>query len=240
MQGKAELRRITLGGRRVEYLLQRKRVKNLNLRVRPDGSVVVSCSPLVPLWRVEAFLQAEEKRILAALSRLERAAERHPVPAHAAEGETLCVWGEPVKLRVCQASRGGAELRGGELVLRVRDPGDEAQRLRVLERWQRQDCEERLTALCRALYPVFAARGVSWPELRFRRMRSRWGSCRAQGGVLTFNTRLCELPEACAVYVVAHEFTHFLQPNHSSAFYAELQRVLPDWAERRALLRQWE
>ena len=71
-------------------------------------------------------------------------------------------------------------------------------------------------------------------------MRSRWGSCRAQGGAVTFNLRLCELPESCAVYVAAHEFTHFLQPNHSPAFYAELSRVLPDWAQRRALLRQWE
>ncbi len=75
---------------------------------------------------------------------------------------------------------------------------------------------------------------------RVRAMTSRWGSCRAQGGAVTFNVCLAELPVACALYVAAHEFTHFLQPNHSAAFYAELSRVLPDWAERRALLRQWE
>lgn len=238
MQNKTELRQIVLGGRRLDYVLERKRVKNLNLRVRPDGSLYVSCPPRVPLSRVEDFLRAEARRILSALARREAAARRHPVPEHWAEGERLSVWGTPVVLRFIRGR--GAELRGGELWLGVRDPGEEEQRRRAVERWQRQDCEARLTALSRRVYPAFAARGVAWPELRFRRMTSRWGSCQPKKGVVTYNLRLGELPEACALYVAAHEFTHFLQPNHSPAFYAELARVLPDWAERRALLRQWE
>lgn len=237
---KAAAREILFGGRRVCYVLERKRVKNINLRIRPDGSIRVSCSPLVPQSRIDDFLRSEERRILAALERAHRAAVRHPEPTHCADGERVSVWGSPVTLRIRQGGRGGAELRGGELWLTVREPGDEEQRRRVLERWQRQSCEARLTALSRQLYPVFAARGVAWPELHFRRMTSRWGVCRPQSGVITFNVRLCELPESCALYVAAHEFTHFLQPNHSAAFYAELRRVLPDWAERRALLRQWE
>lgn len=229
---------IPLGGRRVRYVLERKRVKNINLRVRPDGSVYVSCRPLVPLTAVEAFLRSQERRILAALDRAREAKEKHPEPTRCADGERLCVWGEVVTLRFRRGR--GAELREGELWLSVRDPQDGEQRRRALERWQRASCEERLTAICRRIYPAFAARGVARPELRFRRMTSRWGVCRPQSGTVTFNLRLCELPESCALYVAAHEFTHFLQPNHSAAFYAELARVLPDWRERRALLRQWE
>ena len=239
MPAETEARRIALGSRTLVYTLERKRVKNINLRVRPDGSVYVSCPYLTPIRRVEAFLRAESGRILAALDRIETAALLRPEAAHCAEGEAVSVWGETVTLRF-RSGRGDGALLGGELWLPVRNPDDEAQRRRALERWQRQSCEETLTALCRRLYPAFAARGVAWPELRFRRMRSRWGSCQTRRGVITFNLRLVELPEACALYVAAHELTHFLQPNHSSAFYAELARVLPDWAERRALLRQWE
>ena len=238
--GKRTEREILLGGRRVRYVLERKRVKNINLRVRPDGSVHVSCPPLMPHAAVDAFLLAEQRRILAALDRAEKAKEKHPEPERCADGERVSVWGQVAALRVRQGGRGGAESREGELWLTVRDPEDEEQRRRALERWQRESCRETLTALCRELYPAFAARGVPWPELRFRRMTSRWGVCRPQSGTVTFNLRLCELPVGCARYVAAHEFTHFLQPNHSAAFYAELARVLPDWAERRALLRQWE
>ena len=237
---KSETRRIVLGDRAVDYVLERKRVRNINLRVRPDGSVRVSCPLLTPQSRIDAFLRAEEKRILAALTRAEAAAKRRPEPEHCADGETLSVWGEPVTLRIRRGSRGGAALEGNELWLTVRDPDDEGQRRRALERWQKQSCEEALTAMCRRLHPAFASRGVAFPELRFRRMSSRWGSCQPKTGVVTFNLRLCELPAACVLYVAAHELTHFLQPNHSAAFYAELARVLPDWAERRALLRSWE
>ena len=239
MPDKLEYRSILLGGRRVDYLLERKRVKNLNLRVRPDGSVYVSCPPRVPQRRIDEFLSAEEGRILAALTRREKTEERRPTPERCAEGEHLSVWGRVVTLRVREGKR-GALLLGEELILSLPHPGDEAARRRLLDAWQRESCREKLTALCEALYPAFAARGVPRPELRFRRMTSRWGSCLARGGVVTFNVNLCELPESCAVYVAAHELTHFLQPNHSAAFYAELARVLPDWAERRALLRQWE
>ncbi len=239
MPNKLENRSILLGSRRVDYVLERKRVKNLNLRVRPDGSLYVSCSARVPQRRIDEFLRAEEGRILAALARRESAEKRRPVPENCAEGERVSVWGRLVTLRVREGRR-DVRLAGDELWLTLPHPDDEAARRRLLDSFQRESCREKLTALCEALYPAFAARGVAWPELRFRRMTSRWGSCLARGGVVTFNVSLCELPESCAVYVAAHELTHFLQPNHSAAFYAELARVLPDWAERRALLRQWE
>ena len=64
--------------------------------------------------------------------------------------------------------------------------------------------------------------------------------CRPQKGALSFNTRLAELPPDCVRYVAVHEFAHFLQPNHSAAFYEEVARVLPDWKQRRDRLRAWE
>ena len=42
---------------------------------------------------------------------------------------------------------------------------------------------------------------------------------------------------AAQIYVVVHEYCHFLQPNHSPAFWAEVEKLLPDWKERRALLK---
>jgi len=230
------LRRLVLDGRALDYELERKAVRNLNLRVRSDGSVHVSVPRFTPLSAVESFLRANAARILRSV---DRAAAR-PTPAPPADGARVFVWGAAATLRLRQGGRPAADCDGRSLTLTLRDPADAAALERALARWYRREAEETLTALCRRLYPRFAARGVPWPELRFRRMRSRWGSCRARAGVLTFNTRLAELPLSCAEYVAAHELCHFLQPNHSPAFYAELARVLPDWAARRRLLRRWE
>jgi predicted metal-dependent hydrolase len=39
-------------------------------------------------------------------------------------------------------------------------------------------------------------------------------------------------------YVVVHELAHILHKNHSAAFYAEIEKILPDWREQNKLLKQ--
>ena len=91
--------------------------------------------------------------------------------------------------------------------------------------------------LCRKAFPYFEARGVNYPTIRFRKMVSRWGSCNPTKGIVTFNLNLTYAPFECVEYVVLHEFVHFLQANHSDRFYAELEKVCPDWKERRKMLK---
>lgn len=65
----------------------------------------------------------------------------------------------------------------------------------------------------------------------------RFGSCSARNR-LCFSWRLMDYPEAAIDYVVVHELAHIRHKNHGSAFYACVEQVLPDWRERRALLKE--
>ena len=47
---------VEIKGRRLEYELTRKKVKNINMRIRPDGSVAVSAPPGEPLQHIEDFV----------------------------------------------------------------------------------------------------------------------------------------------------------------------------------------
>ena len=49
-------------------------------------------------------------------------------------------------------------------------------------------------------------------------MTSRWGVCHMAKRQITFALQLYNMPEAAQIYVVVHEYCHFLQPNHSPAF----------------------
>lgn len=225
-------RSIILRGRRVEYELERKRVRRINLRIRSDGSLHVSAPWLTPPLAVDALLLSRQDWIL---EKLHEAEERKK-----ADEDSVFLWGNKLSLRLQQGGRHSAVVSGDTLILTLKDPGDREEQRRTLEAWQKKVCTERVTALCRRYYPYFERRGLRFPTLSFRRMKSRWGSCRPQKGALTFNTRLAELPPECADYVVVHELAHFLQPNHSAAFYAEVARVLPDWKLRRDRIRAWE
>lgn len=100
------------------------------------------------------------------------------------------------------------------------------------------EVKELTLALCDKVYPYYQKRGVRYPEIKFRKMVSRWGSCHTKKGILTFSTNLMYAPAECIEYVVWHEFTHFLQPNHSTRFYDELAKVCPNWKECRKKLKE--
>lgn len=63
----------------------------------------------------------------------------------------------------------------------------------------------------------------------------RWGSC-GKNSVLYFNWRLIQLPVFLIDYVVAHELVHLNEHNHTLKFWKALDRVLPDWKERKDAL----
>jgi predicted metal-dependent hydrolase len=75
-------------------------------------------------------------------------------------------------------------------------------------------------------------------RLTLRDTRSRWGSCTA-GGDLMFSWRLIMAPPEVLDYVAAHEVAHFIEMNHSPAFWAVVARLCPDYSRhRRWLLRE--
>ena len=67
--------------------------------------------------------------------------------------------------------------------------------------------------------------------------RTRFGACSPKNR-LSFSFRLMAYPMEAVEYVVVHELTHIRHKNHGPAFYAEVARFLPDWQERRQLLRK--
>lgn len=79
--------------------------------------------------------------------------------------------------------------------------------------------------------------GVRVKKLAFRNMKSRWGSCQPLTGRVCINTRLALYPPDCLEYVVVHELVHMLEPSHNARFHALMDKFLPDWKQRRKMLR---
>lgn len=78
--------------------------------------------------------------------------------------------------------------------------------------------------------------GVTYNRILVRAARTRWGSCSAQGN-LNFHWKLILMPPEILDYVVVHELAHRKEMNHSARFWAEVEKVLPDYASRRKWLK---
>ena len=70
--------------------------------------------------------------------------------------------------------------------------------------------------------------GVSFKRITIRTQRTRWGSCSSKDN-LNFNCLLMLAPEDVLDYVIVHELCHLKEMNHSKKFWAEVEKVLPDY-----------
>lgn len=104
--------------------------------------------------------------------------------------------------------------------------------------------EEAQALICRAkeilpgkVAAYSAVMGLYPTGIRITGAQKRFGSCSGKDRIC-FSWRLMQYPEAAIDYVVVHELAHIRHKDHSRAFYDCIARVLPDWRERQALLRE--
>ena len=78
--------------------------------------------------------------------------------------------------------------------------------------------------------------GVEYGRITIRNQRTRWGSCSAKGN-LNFNVALMRVPLEVLDYVVVHELCHRLEMNHSSRFWDNVEKVIPEYKTYKKWLR---
>ena len=92
---------------------------------------------------------------------------------------------------------------------------------------------EDLVKLGRKVIPARTAEwarrvGVTYGRVTVKKQKTLWGSCSAKGN-LNFNCLLLRCPEDVMDYVIVHELCHRRELNHSPRFWAEVERVLPEY-----------
>jgi len=86
-------------------------------------------------------------------------------------------------------------------------------------------------------YNIFEEK-IPVPNLKIRKMTSRWGVCNIRNHNVTLNYHLCKYDICCLDYVIVHELSHFIHPNHSSDFWGLVGKYYPKYKECRRMLKE--
>lgn len=212
----------------IEIKVDKKRIKNIYIRIKPPAGEVVISAPLhMRDEDIYSFAESKLEWIKNRRRKYEGAGSLRLV-----SGEKIYLWGSPYAL-VIKEGRGRAEASGESIIIYAPQDSSFEQRRAELNSLYRRELSKNISELA----PQWEQRtGLFADEWRIRDMKTRWGSCNTVRRRIWLSLGLVEKPVCCLEYVIVHELCHLLVPNHGADFKALMDRFYPDWKKVKKLL----
>jgi predicted metal-dependent hydrolase len=201
----------------------------LSIHVEPSGRVLVDAPCDVEVSRLLDCVKRRSRWISHQLESFRRL-RAQAVPLEYVSGESMLYLGRRYRLKVVREAGAAstARLHGSFVEVTSSEP-DPVVVATALRSWYRRRAREVfLERLPVVADPLRWVRGL--PPTRLQFMKSQWGSC-SPSGRITLNPWLVRAPTEAIDYVLLHEMCHLRHHNHSRAFYATLDRHMPNWRE---------
>jgi len=223
----------------IEYTLIRKNVKNINLRLNGEGKITVSCSNLVSVFEIDNFVLKNAPKIISFKEKQnQRKSESHF--AGFGDGEHFYIFGEKKEIINIPSTKYKAYILNKNLILEAPADGELSKKKKSIDLLLKDICSAKVYDIIVQFSEIMEKENIPYPQITFRKMKTRWGSCFSSGNKICINTLLACSPICCLEAVVLHELVHFVHPNHSSDFYNCLYRYMPDYRIRKKQLTQYE
>ncbi len=228
--------KIEIDGIEREIQIERKRNRNMYLRVRDDGTLHVTCPSYCSQQDILCFVNEKKEWI-----RKQGAVNRKR------KTEVLCgknhreaVWrGKHYRVRVEHAGHDFLffDEENDTIVFYLREDTPESiektfykegnRYLALLIQERRNDWDREICV--RNSHPM--------PHITIKYMTSRWGSCTPARNAISISSRLIHFPDVCLDYVLLHEYAHILVPNHQKEFYNVVRTFMPEYKTYSNMLR---
>ncbi|MBR6948797.1 MAG: DUF45 domain-containing protein [Bacilli bacterium] len=88
------------------------------------------------------------------------------------------------------------------------------------------------------LYSIYS-RSIPHPNLKIRRMTTRWGVCNIKSHTVTLNLELIKRDIKYLDYVIIHELTHLVYADHSKSFWSVVEENMPDYKKYRKEMKEF-
>lgn len=222
-------------GMKIEYRIERKNVKNINLRVKADGTVAVSANNSVPKSVIDDFILQNADRILKAIRKINRKNSNSPTFE---SGTRIKLLGAEYALQVNESDKNYYSVGSSKILFFVRNSEVFENREAVYNMLLFDIANKVFPKLLKEQYNVFKGYCAELPGLNIKFLKSQWGNCYAGRNLITLNARLAAYNENTIRYVINHEYCHFAHQNHSEDFYKLLSAVMPEWKQYRNELKK--
>ena len=194
----------------------RKRNKNTYIRIR-EGEIIITTTLFMTTTKILKLLQ-ENKATIEKM--IEKEAKKH------AKENDFFLLGKKYEV-IIKKEKKEVEIEEDSIYSPSIEQLDQA-----IQKYSRELFQKHL----QYYYALFEEK-IPSPNLKIRKMKTRWGVCNTKNYNITLNSELIKYEIECLDYVIIHELSHFIEPNHSTNFWKIVSKYCPNYKEIRKKLR---
>lgn len=217
----------------IRVVRSKERKKTATLQVK-QGEIALLVPHLATQERIMDLLQAKKAWLKSKIAQQQDAIEPPP-QRQFIHDEAIPFLGGFYLLDLKTEKSLPVQLHDGRLLVRTPNIQNKKRIRKMLTDWYKIQAEIILT---RRVDHYAKLLRVKPKDIEIKTYRARWGSC-TEKGVVQFNWKIMLAPEHIVDYVVVHELCHLIEFNHSPLFWAEVARLLPNYKNYRAWLKQF-
>jgi predicted metal-dependent hydrolase len=211
----------------LKFTLLRKDIRNIRIRVTGSSEVVVSAPRRTAESRIFKFVDENSDKIYACLDLINEKRQTY-YPIRYISGDKFWHLGRRTTLKVVESNRSSSVYSGGTLLLHVRKGSDIEARRALFMRWSKRAADVVFAERLAAILPSFSSKREI--TINVKNMLTRWGSINTALNTMSLSIHLLRCDITLIDYIITHELCHLKYPDHSPAFYRELESYFPDRA----------
>lgn len=207
-------------------------MKNIILRIKDDGELVVSAPYGISERYIQEFVNSKKNWIAKKLEVL--AEKKKKETFELITGEIIRIFGREYTIEVFDLRPDDCKIEGDKLKIYSMNNSYEAKK-KILEKFLFFKLTDLLTELNERIGKEI---GYLPEKIKVRNMKSRWGSCNSSKRHINYNLQLYSKAVEAIEYVVLHELSHIPHPHHQKPFWDFVRKFMPDYKLRQEMLKE--
>ncbi len=221
----------------IKIYIEKKKIKNMYLRILPKGIVKVSAPISIPQKNIINFVNSKIEWII---KKREDMIKNPPEPyLRYISGETHYLWGNKYTLKLYSRDVSKEVIIDDDkhlIYLPVERRSTIEERKKILIEFYRDEIKKAIPLILDNCISIVGRAPSEW---RVKNMKTRWGSCNVNKKRIWLNLQLAKKPQICLEYVIIHELTHLYEANHGTRFKNCMDNFCPNWREIKKLLNKY-
>ena len=221
-----------------QIIIRNKKIKNIYFRVKSDLNIYVTTPKRVTKKYIYELINNKkglkdwiEKQIDKRIKELKND-EKELI-----DGEKIYYLGNYYILKVLKCKKENIIIIGNKMYMYVdiKNYYDNniIKKYAVLDNWYEKEAYKLFSYLIKKYSSIMNLKVNSFS---IKRLKSKWGSCHILKKHILLNLDLIKYPIPSIEYIIIHELTHLIYPNHSKEFYDTVNIYMPDWKKNKKIL----